>query len=375
MNRLPVSRDPLLFTPGPLTTSLAVKAAMLHDQGSWHDTFRAIVAKLRRRLLAVAELPCPGEYEVILMQGSGTFGLESVLGTVIPADGKLLVLANGAYGERMAKTAERLRIPCDVLRTPEDQVPDAEVLDRALKKDGKITHVAVVHCETTTGILNPVAQLGATARGAGKVFIVDAMSSFGCLPIDFDRDGVDFLVTSPNKCLEGVPGFSIVFARRDLLLASEGSARSLSLDLLGQYQEFERSGQFRFTPPTHTILALARALDELDQEGGRTARLARYADNHELLLDGMRKLGIQPFLRKDVQSCIITAFHCPKDPHFSFRDLYHLLSDEGMIIYPGKLTAADTFRVGSIGRIFPADVLQLLAAFERALRTMGCGRT
>ena len=375
MNTLPASRDPLLFTPGPLTTSLTVKAAMLHDSGSWHDTFRSTVADLRRRLLDVAELSSPGDYEVILMQGSGTFGVEAVLGSVIPPDGKLLVLANGAYGERMAKTAARLRIDLEVLRTPENEIPDPQALEGTLLKDAKITHVAVVHCETTTGILNPIAELGRRVRRAGRVFIVDAMSSFGCLPIDFHEDGVDFLISSPNKCLEGVPGFGFVFARRDLLLASEGSARSLSLDLLAQYREFERSGQFRFTPPTHTILALVRALDEFDQEGGRAARLARYSRNHELLLSGLRKLGIHPFLPEAVQSCIITAFHGPKHPGYSFTDLYHLLSQEGMIIYPGKLTAVDTFRVGSIGRIFESDVRQLLAAFERALRAMGCALT
>jgi 2-aminoethylphosphonate-pyruvate transaminase len=367
---IPGARDKTLFTPGPLTTSLSVKKAMLHDAGSWHHEFNQLVAGLRQRLLALAGV-APGQFEAILMQGSSTFGVESVFSTVVPPHGRLAVLANGAYGERMIQMAACLRIPVTTLRTPEHQCPDPAAVRRALAADQTITHVAMVHCETTTGILNPLEPIGAIAREAGRAFIVDAMSSFGAVPIDFAGAHIDFLISSPNKCLEGVPGFSFVIGRRELLLASEGWARCLSLDLLSQLRAFEKNGQFRYTPPTHTILAFEQALREFDQEGGVAARGARYANNHRVLVEGMRRLGFQPYLEPPEQSFIITSFHFPQDPRFTFAEFYARLSDKGFIIYPGKISQADTFRIGSIGRIFEADIRALLAAIAEARAEMG----
>jgi 2-aminoethylphosphonate-pyruvate transaminase len=231
--------------------------------------------------------------------------------------------------------------------------------------------VGVIHCETTTGILNPIAQVGEIVQNAGRVFIVDAMSSFGGMPIDFKAAGIDFLISSANKCLEGVPGFSFVIARRDLLLASEGWARSLSLDLLGQLKGFEKNGQFRYTPPTHSILAFEQALRELDAEGGIVSRAGRYASNHRVLVEGMKRLGFQVYLDPKVQSYIITSFHFPEDTAFTFPEFYRRLADKGFIIYPGKISQADTFRIASIGRIFEADIRALLAAIGETISEMG----
>lgn len=366
---LPGARDKTLFTPGPLTTSLSVKQAMLHDAGSWHHEFNALVRQLRGALLELAGVAGQG-YEVIFMQGSGTFGVESVFATVIPRDGRLCILANGAYGERMVQMAACLGIPTVVLRTPEDRTPDADELRKVLAEDAAITHVAMVHCETTTGILNPLDLLGPVVRQAGRGFIVDAMSSFGAVPVDFSAAGIDFLISSPNKCLEGVPGFSFVVGRRDRLLECEGRARSLSLDLLGQWKNFEKNGQFRYTPPTHAILAFAQALQELEMEGGPAARRARYARNHQMLIEGMSALGFEVYLPAEVQSFIITSFHFPSDPGFTFQAFYDRLSDKGFIIYPGKISQADTFRIGSIGRIFEADIRALLGAIGETLKEM-----
>ena len=366
------SKDKLLFTPGPLTTSHLVKQAMLHDAGSWHFEFSQVVQSLRDQLLRVAG-QVPGEgYETVLLQGSGTYGIESVLGSAMPADGKLLVLSNGAYGERMARIAGVLKIEHRVLRCGEAEAPDPNELDAALAGDRDITHVALVHCETTTGILNPLEAIGRIVAAHQRVFIVDAMSSFGAIPIGLRESSIDFLVSSANKCLEGVPGFCFVIARKERLLECAGRARSLSLDLLEQWQGFEKNGQFRFTPPTHALLALAQALQELEAEGGVPARGARYAANHRTLLDGMRTLGFAPFLRPELQSFIITAFGCPNAPAFRFPDFYRHLSDRGMIIYPGKLTRRDTFRIGTIGRLFPEDIAALVNAVEAALRAIGC---
>ncbi|MBI2925528.1 MAG: 2-aminoethylphosphonate--pyruvate transaminase [Verrucomicrobia bacterium] len=359
---IPPAHDKLLFTPGPLTTSLSVKRAMLHDAGSWHFEFNAKVKAIRDRLLSLAGLSRAAGYECVLLQGSGTFGVEAVFATCIPPNGKVAVLANGAYGERMVLMLQHAKIDHIVLRTPEDTPNDPAALDRTLAADPAITHVAVVHCETTTGILNPIDELGQVTKRHNKLYIVDAMSSFGALPIDCAAAGIDYLISAANKCIEGVPGFSFVIARRNALLACDGYARSLSLDLLGQWKGFEKNGQFRYTPPTHSILAFEQALDELDQEGGIAARGARYRRNHEVLVAGMKQLGFRVYLDPKVQSCIITSFYFPTDPKFTFNEFYRRLSDKGFIIYPGKISQADTFRIGSIGRLFEADMRALLAA-------------
>jgi 2-aminoethylphosphonate-pyruvate transaminase len=369
--QIPSSRDKLLFTPGPLTTSLSVKQAMLHDAGSWHFEFNAIVRQVREKLLALAGVSQNGGFEALPMQGTGTFGVEAVLSSVVPPEGKLLIVANGAYGERMAQMASHMKMSHVVLRCPENATPDLAALERMLRVDSVITHAAVVHCETTTGILNPINEIGRLVKAAGRLYIVDAMSSFGALPIDFAASGIDYLISSANKCLEGVPGFSFVIARRAALLETEGWARSLSLDLLGQLRGFEKNGQFRYTPPTHAVLAFVQALKELEEEGGIAARGARYRRNHEVLVEGMKQLGFRVYLDPKVQSCIITSFYFPDDPRFTFNEFYRRLSDQGFIIYPGKISQVDCFRIGSVGRIFEADMRALLAAIRETIAGMG----
>jgi 2-aminoethylphosphonate-pyruvate transaminase len=369
---LAAAKDKLLFTPGPLTTSLSVKKAMLHDAGSWHYEFNAVVAAIRDRLLGLAGVSREAGWETVLLQGSGTFGVEAVFQTCVPPQGKVAVLTNGAYGDRIVQMLQHARIAHAAVRSPEDRPVSPEALDELLNRDPAVTHVAVVHCETTTGVLNPIGAVGQVARKHGKIMVVDAMSSFGAIPIDFEACGIDFLISSANKCVEGVPGFAFVLCRRRLLTACEGYARSLSLDLLGQLKGFEKNGQFRYTPPTHSLLAFSQALDEIEQEGGVAARGARYRRNHETLLAGMKELGFRALLAPEVQSYIITAFLTPADPRFAFLDFYRRLSDRGFIIYPGKLTQVDTFRIGNIGRLFPPDLEQLVHAIRAAMIEMGC---
>lgn len=369
---LPAARDKLLFTPGPLTTSLSTKQAMLHDAGSWHADFNAIVTRIRARLLQVAGVDRPSGWEAILLQGSGTYGVEAVFQTCVPRMGKVAVLSNGAYGDRMVQMLQHAGIQHTVVRKPESEAVTVADLEPLLARDETITHVALVHCETTTGLLNPLDPIGQCVRRHGRCFVVDAMSSFGGIPMDLEAAAVDYLISSPNKCLEGVPGFSFVICRRERLLACEGVARSLSLDLLGQLKGFEKNGQFRYTPPTHALLAFDQALEELDLEGGVAARAARYRANHQALLGGFARLGLHPFLPSALQSYIITAFPYPQDRPFDFPDFYQQLSERGFIIYPGKLTHADTFRVGTIGRIFPSDLEQLVGAVSAVLAGRTC---
>lgn len=363
-------KDKALFTPGPLTTSRTVKQAMLRDLGSRDAEFIAVIGDIRRRLLAVAGADAAA-YTAVLMQGSGTFGIESVLGSVIPQSSTLAVLVNGAYGERMKSMAAMLRIPCVALPSAEDRPNDAGRLDELLAHDASITHVAAVHCETTTGIINPIAEIGAIVRRHNRVFIVDAMSSFGAYPIELAEWGIDFLVSSANKCVEGVPGFSFVIARTAELLAARGHARSLSLNLLAQYEGLEKDGQFRFTPPVHALLAFHQALVELEEEGGVAARAARYCRNHAAARSGLAALGFEPYLRTEDQGYIITSFRYPAHAAFDFQAFYQGLSERGYVIYPGKLTHADCFRIGHIGRLDEADVRALISAAAEVLAAMG----
>jgi len=364
-----MTQKKLLFTPGPLTTSETVKQGMLHDLGSRDAEFLSVVSHIRRRLLELGHA-ADGSFEAVLMQGSGTFAVESVLGSVIPRGGKLLVAINGAYGHRMAKIANTLGISCEAVVFEEGAPLVADRVTQALVANPGITHVGTIHCETTTGILNPIAEIGSVVSELGRIFTVDAMSSFGGILIDLVADKIDFLVSSANKCIQGVPGFAFVLARRDLLLATEGYARSVSLDLLSQWKGFESDGQFRFTPPTHALLAFQQALRELEEEGGIEGRAARYAANHQTLMEGMTKLGFDAYLAPEHQSHIITSFRFPAHPHFDFAVFYQRLSELGFVIYPGKVSNADCFRIGTIGHIFPNDIKALVATIRHLLGEM-----
>ncbi|MBA3531740.1 MAG: 2-aminoethylphosphonate--pyruvate transaminase [Ardenticatenales bacterium] len=367
--QLPGWKDKVLFTPGPLTTSRAVKQAMLRDLGSRDFEFIEAVRDIRQRLVELGGVSAE-EYTAILMQGSGTFAIESVLSSTLPPDGKLLTIVNGAYGRRIVEIASVLKIDMAVLTYPEDSVPDLQEIEACLTADRAVTHVAVVHCETTTGIINPIAEIGALAKRFGRHYFVDAMSSFGAVPLNLAECGIDYLVSSANKCIEGVPGFGFVLAWRPALLGTEGYARSVSLNLLAQWVGLERDGQFRFTPPTHALLAFHQALLELEIEGGVEGRAARYQANHETLLAGMRTLGFECYLSPEQRGYIITSFRYPTHPNFIFETFYQHLNRRGYVIYPGKVSSVDCFRIGHIGRVFESDIMDLLAAIRETLAEM-----
>ncbi|MGY4758820.1 2-aminoethylphosphonate--pyruvate transaminase [Paenibacillus caseinilyticus] len=358
----------LLLTPGPLTTTKTVKASMLRDWCTWDRDYNGLVQSVRERLV---ELAAPGgarEFTAVLMQGSGTFAVESAVGTFLPREGgKLAVLCNGAYGERIARIAEVLGIELALLRSEETEPADAEALARLLEADPAITHVAAVHCETTTGMLNPVRDIAAAAKRYGRTVIIDAMSSFGGIPLDMRELGIDVLVSSSNKCIQGVPGFGFVIARRGLLAGCRGHARSHALDLFDQWETMERhGGKWRFTSPTHVVRAFDQALQELEAEGGPAARHARYLESHRTLVDGMEALGFLPLLPEALRSPFITTFRYPASDGFDFDEWYLRLKAAGFVIYPGKLSSADTFRIGTIGEVYPEDMRRLTEAVKRS---------
>ncbi|WP_195267879.1 2-aminoethylphosphonate--pyruvate transaminase [Eubacterium sp. 1001713B170207_170306_E7] len=355
-----------LLTPGPLTTSDAVKAEMLFDHCTWDNEYKAITQRIRAQLLKIAHV---GEdtHTAILMQGSGTFGVEAVLSSVIGDEDKVLFITNGAYGERMLDIASYHRLKSLAYNEAYDKIPDAAKVRSLLEENPDITHVAMVHCETTTGILNDIHAIGELCAQFGKTYIVDAMSSFGGIDIPVEEHHIDFMISSANKCIQGVPGFSFIIARTAALQASKGKARSLSLDIYDQWETMNRDGKWRFTSPTHTVLAFSKALDELEERGGVEARYQRYASNNKLLVEKMAELGIHAYIDEPYRSPIITTFLYPQQG-FDFTDMYNFVKARGYAIYPGKLTRVDTFRMGNIGEIYQEDIENLYNIFYDYLK-------
>jgi len=373
MSKLPpaatATDDPWLLTPGPLTTSATVKQAMLHDYGSRDGRFIALNRQVRERLVELIE--GGDEFVCVPLQGSGTFVVEAMLGTLVPEDGKLLILVNGAYGERMSRMCLYMNRVAARLDWPEDRPVDPAEVDRVLAEDPGISHVAVVHCETTSGILNPLAEVAAVVARHGRRLLIDAMSALGALPLSSREIPFDAVAASSNKCLEGVPGMGFCVVRRATLAACKGNAPSLSLDLHDQWAAMEKSAQWRFTPPVQVIAAFKQALDEHDREGGVAGRGARYRENCRILVDGMRALGFRTLLPDALQAPIIVTFHMPQDDRFDFEVFYDRLRERGFVIYPGKLTVAPTFRIGCIGRLGASEMRGALAAIRETLEELG----
>lgn len=350
----------ILLTPGPLTTSQTVKEAMLTDWCTWDEDYNLhIVEEIRKSLVSLATQHT-GDYTSILLQGSGTYCVEAVIGSVIKPGDKLLILSNGAYGDRMGNIAEYHGISYDMLAFDETEQVSVSYVDDYLSHNAEITHVAVVHCETTTGVLNPLKEIAHLVKMHGKKLIVDAMSSFGGVPLDVHELGIDFLISSANKCIQGVPGFGFIIARCSELLHCKGVSKSLSLDIYDQWEAMEKGhGKWRFTSPTHVVRAFKQAMDELAEEGGVESRHNRYCENHRVLVDGMRSLGFQTLLPDEIQSPVITSFLYPY-ADFNFKTFYTQLKERGFVIYPGKISQADTFRIGNIGDVHPEDFRQLI---------------
>lgn len=360
-------RPYLLLTPGPLTTSDTVKQAMMSDWCTWDEDYNlGIVEVIRKELVEIASSRSE-EYTAVLMQGSGSFCVEATLGSVVRPTDKLLVAANGAYGKRMGVISEYYHIDCHVMKFKETEPVAPAKIDAYLAEHPEVTHVSVVHCETTTGVLNPLEEIAAVVKRHGKVLIVDAMSSFGGVPIDMAKLGIDFMVSSANKCIQGVPGFGFIIARRSLLEQCKGIARSLSLDLYDQWETMEKGhGKWRFTSPTHVVRAFMQALIELKEEGGVAARYARYCESHRVLVEGMRALGYKTLLPDSQQSPVITSFYYPS-ADFDFKAFYLKLKAKGFVIYPGKISQADTFRIGNIGDVYPADFAKLTEVIKETM--------
>ena len=366
----PALGEPYLLTPGPLTTAYAVKQAMLRDWGSWDGDFRGMTAELRGRLLALTG-DAAGEFDCVPMQGSGSFCVEAMLGSFVPKDGKVLVLANGAYGLRAAQTMQYLGRAYTLIDKGDYLPPRGDEVAAALDADPAITHVIAIHCETSSGILNPVAEISEAVYAKARKLLIDSMSAFGAIPLDVNEIRYEAMVSSANKCIEGVPGFGFVIARKSELQAAKGNSHSLALDVHAQWAAMEKTGQWRFTPPTHVVAAFLEALRIHEAEGGVEGRGARYARNRDVMVAGMRELGFETLLSARWLSPIIVTFFCPAHEKFVFSRFYDLMKAKGFIIYPGKLTVVDSFRVGCIGRMDEHVMCRVVDAAGQSLREMG----
>jgi len=366
----PFLGEPYLLTPGPLTTSRPVKEAMLRDWGSWDGDFRAMTADLRSRLVALLG-EGGGGFDCVPLQGSGTFAVEAMLASFIPRKGKALVLANGAYGKRAAEILAYLGRDYRLLDKGDYLPPRGDEVTAALAQDAAITHVVAIHCETSSGILNPLKEIAEATAAAGRRLLIDSMSAFGAVSLQADYFPFDAVVSSANKCIEGVPGFGFVLARKEVLKQAKGNSHSLSLDLHAQWTAMEKTGQWRFTPPTHVVAAFLQALKEHENEGGVAGRGARYRQNRDVMVAGMRALGFETLLEDAWLSPIIVTFFCPADPAFDFETFYEAMKSKGFIIYPGKLTVVDSFRIGCIGQMDAAVMKRVVEAARTALQDMG----
>lgn len=362
-------RDAILLTPGPLTTTLRTKMAMLRDWGSWDSDFIAVTARVRKGLLDI--IGGQDSHVVVPLQGSGTFSVEAAVASVVPRDGHVLVLDNGAYCKRAARLSGLMGRKTTVLAFDEAQAVAPEVLQARLQADASITHVVMIHCETGAGVHNPLRAVAEVCERHGRGLIVDAMSSFAALEIDARHVRFDALIAASGKCLEGVPGMGFVFLRKEIVDGCAGNSQSLAMDLHDQYVYMEKTGQWRFTPPTHVLVALDEAITQFQEEGGQPARLARYVGNYQTLVKGMAALGFKPFLDPAVQAPIIVTFHAPADPRYDFRRFYEAAKRRGFILYPGKLTQIETFRVGCIGAIGSVEMEQAVHAVRLALDDLG----
>ncbi|NLL91133.1 MAG: 2-aminoethylphosphonate--pyruvate transaminase [Ruminococcaceae bacterium] len=355
--KLRLNEDRKLLTPGPLSTRQSVKYAMLTDHCTWDEEYKDITTSV---INDITQISANDDYSTILLQGSGTYAVEAMIDSLCKKNEKILFLVNGEYGKRMLVIADKLCKNYDYLEFDMTQPIDVKTLEDKLNIDRDIDVIVFVHCETTTGIINPLEDLVKLSKSYGKKVLVDAMSSFAAYDIDMPGLDIDALAASSNKCLEGLPGLAFVIVKKELIAKCSGNSSSHSLDLFDQYQCFHNNGgKFRFTSPTNVLLALRQAIDEYKKEGGLPARKKRYMKNHEILTSGLEKLGFRSIIAPEYQSYIITTFELG---NLDFIKLYDALKSKGFVIYPGKLTSMPTFRLGNIGDIYPEDIVALVDA-------------
>ena len=356
----------VLLNPGPATTTDSVKLAqVVPDICPREQKFGELMRSVADDLTAIAG--GGAEYASVLFGGSGTAAMDAVINSVIPPEKKILIINNGAYGERMVKIAQAYRIGYIELRFPWDELPDIGKIEAALQQDAEIAVVGMVHHETTTGLLNPIQDIGALVRQYNKLFVVDTISSFAGIPLDIKACNIDFMMSTSNKCLQGMAGIAFVICRiAELERIQSSPRRSFYLSLYDQYAYFERNLQMRFTPPVQTMYALRQAIDEFLAEG-MEQRYARYTRNWHVLRKGMQELGFRILTQPEQESHILITVEYPDSPAFDFDVLHDRLYERGITIYPGKTGKKDTFRLANMGAITEEDIQYFLGSLREIL--------
>ena len=366
--------DQYLLTPGPLTTSRAVKEAMLFDKSPNSPQMVEMVKGIRDYIVELAH--GTGSYECVPVQGSATFGIEATFHTLADREtSHVLIVENGFYGLRLREVIEAIRFKTSRLVLPVTPPVTGEDVAARLDADPSITHVAMCHCDTGTGVLNPLEGVAAVCRERGVKLVVDAIASFGGFEIDAPALGLEAVIISPNKCFESVPGMAFVLARRESLEAAKGRSPSYVLDLHSQWAFMEEKGWFRTTYPTHVLLAMGKAVELHKAEGGIAPRQERYRSNWRRLVDGLRQRGFQTFMPDEYASPIIATFHDPDDPNYDFATFYAAMERRGFVIFPGRLTSANTFRIGTMGDLTDGDISMVIDAVVESMAEIGVTHT
>jgi 2-aminoethylphosphonate-pyruvate transaminase len=361
--------NPLLLTPGPVSTSLSTKMVMLKDRASGGAEFQADLKFARDYMVGL--VGGQDAYTAIPLPGSATYANEAVIAALVPPGGKLLIHTNGVYGDRLIEMCTHIGKAYAVLRTPPFTPATTAQFETAIRADPALTHVMVVHCETSTGVLNPLGALADICRRHSKGLLIDAVASFGAIDIDAKRLGFQAVTVSSNKCMQAAPGIGWSVVQKTVLENAKGNCPSLALDLWDQSQHMDRTGAFRFTPPTQVLAAFAQACREHQAEGGTPARLARYRRNWRRLVDGMRQMGFSTVVPDEFASPIVATFHNPDHPAFSFQKLFEGMQRRGFVIFPGRLALADTFRIGCMGEVTEADIAEAMTAVAETMAEMG----
>lgn len=358
----------ILLNPGPATTTDTVKMAMVvPDICPRELEFGELTLAVRDDLIKIAH----GEknHTCILLTSSGTGGVEACLTSVVPMNKKVLIINNGAYGERMQSICDAYGIGHIDANFEWGKPIDIKAIEKLIKENAdQLSHLAFIHHETTVGILNPLYELCSLSHLHGLENIVDAMSSFAGIDIDLERDKVDYLVSSSNKCIQGMAGISFVFARMESLKKTTGIKRNFYFNLWANYEYLNKNKQFLFTPPVQTLYALRKAITEYFKEGEKN-RIKRYASMYEILKKRLQKLGFEFLVDEKHHSKLLTAILEPSAPHYSFNEMHDYLFERGFTIYPGKVGKINTFRLANIGEIYPEDIENFLVVFEDFLRT------
>lgn len=370
IDKLNIRRN-VLLNPGPATTTDTVKMAQIvPDICPREKEFADRMAQFRKDILGVVHAD-PNEYTSVLFCGSGTICIDVCVNSLLPEGRKMLIVDNGAYSSRAAEVCRCYGLPHIDLKSSVYDIPDIKTIEEALEADPDIAVVYCCHHETGTGVLNPIREIGAAAHRHGAILIADTTSSLGMIPIDVERDNIDFCMASAQKGIMAMTGLSFVIGETaEVVKSKDYPVRSFYCNLYQQYAGFEKNGEMRFTPPVQTVYAALQGLKEYYEEG-ETPKYERHLRVNKAIHEGLDKLGLKEAIRPEIQSGLVVSVLYPEDPRWDFGKVHDYCYERGFTIYPGKISTSDTFRLCSLGAIDENDIKDFFAVFTEALDKLG----